>query len=192
MRHETITKLQYFVDRVVTVFTGPINRSFDEVRSREHFVVKVRELDVDGLWGTHPYNGTVSFFPLTEIKLITEEVVLDPKNPEHARMIQEYQEKTGESIASDVSPHLAPTIQPPPSQLVTIDGIKSELGSGPLGQSGTKPSGTVHQNYQSEFVGSTSAEKSPEKTEPAFVDIKFLSALAKQTKRSLDVLENFS
>ena len=125
MSPRTIKKLEYFVGKVCSIFTGPINRSFDEVRSREHFVVEVREIDPDGIWGTHPYNGTVSFFPLDAIKLITEEVVLDPKNPQHAKMIQEYQEKTGEVIRSDVSPHQAPVV-PPPNDLVQIGGLKKE------------------------------------------------------------------
>ena len=150
MISRTISKLQYFVGRICTVFTGPINRDFDEVRSREHFVVKVREIDIDGLWGTHPYNDTVSFFPLSEIKLITEETVLDPNNPEHARMIQQYQDKTGETIVSDVSPHLAPTVSPP---LQSVDTDDTGLG-----------------NLQ---------------PESAFVDIKHLTALAKQTKINL-------
>jgi hypothetical protein len=160
MTPKTISKLQYFAGKVCSIFTGPINRTFDETHSREHFVVKVQEIDIDGLWGTHPYNGTVSFFPLNDIKLITEEIVLDPDNPVHAKMLQQYQEKTGETIISDVSPHLAPIIPPPPppSQLVTINGLKPS----------TQP---------------------VQEMEPAFVDIKHLSALAKSTKKSLDISE---
>ena len=112
IKPRTLEKMQYFVGRVCSVFTGPLCRSFDEVRAREHFVVTVQDIDCDGLWGTHPYNNTVSYFPLESIKLITEEVVLDPNNSEHARMIQEYQERTGKKVVSDVSPHLAPTIEP--------------------------------------------------------------------------------
>jgi hypothetical protein len=149
MNAKTLTKLQYFVDKVCSVFTGPINRSFDEVRAREHFVVRVREIDIDGLWGMHPYNHTVSFFPLDAIKLITEEVVLDPNNPDHARMIKEYQEKTGETIVSDISPHLAPQI-PAPDNLVNIETQK------PVS----------------------------EPTEPAFVNIKHLDRLAKDTSQT--------
>lgn len=162
MNPKTITKLQYFVEKVCSVFTGPINRSFDEVRSREHFVVRVKEIDVDGLWGTHPYNNTISFFPLSEIKLITEEIVLDPTNPEHAKMLQQYQEKTGKPIMSDVSPHMAPVLKPPPAQLVNITGLKPTENK---------------------------TKAAPEKMEPAFVDVKSLSSLAKQAKRSFDITD---
>lgn len=119
-----------FLGKVCSIFTGPINREFDEVRSREHFVVRVREINGDGIVGEHPYNGTVSWFAMSHVKLITEEVVLDPNNPEHARMIREYQEKTGETIMSDVSPHLAPVVEPlpqppPPSQFVDLGQLAS-------------------------------------------------------------------
>jgi hypothetical protein len=164
MNPKTIAKLQYFINKIVTVFTGQINRNFDEQHSREHFTVRVREIDSDGLWGTHPYNEAVSFFPLSEIKLITEEIVLNPDNPEHAKMIQKYQEKTGKTIMSDISPHMAPVLEPPPSQLVQIDGLT------PKAEKRVAPS----------------PPPPPPKTEPAFVDINHLSALAKAVKNDLD------
>ena len=114
LKPRTLEKLQYFVGKVCSVFTAPLCRNFDELRAREHFVVRVEDIDTDGLWGTHPYNGTVSYFPQEAIRLITEEIVLDPNNPEHAKMMKEYQEKTGKPIMSDVSPHLAPSLQTEP------------------------------------------------------------------------------
>lgn len=111
LKPRTLEKMQYFIGKVCSVFTSPLCRNFDEARAREHFVVRVQEIDTDGLWGTHPYNGTISYFPQESIRLITEEVVLDPNNPEHARMIKEYQEKTGKAVISDVSPHMAPVVE---------------------------------------------------------------------------------
>lgn len=103
---KTIQNLQYFVGKVCTVFTTPINRNFDELRSREHFVVDIQEITVDGIWGKHPYRKTFSFFPMEYVVLVQEEQVLDPTNPEHSQLIQEYEQKTGKKIVSDVSPHL--------------------------------------------------------------------------------------
>ena len=111
MNTRTINDLQYFVGKVCTIFTHPINRSFDELRSREHFVDKIREINTESLWGTHPYNHMVSFFRLDQIILIQEEVELDPNNPDHAKMIQDYENKTGKKVFSDVSPHVAPEIE---------------------------------------------------------------------------------
>lgn len=148
--------MQYFVGKVCSIFTGPLCRSFDEARAREHFVVRVEEIDTDGLWGTHPYNGTVSYFPQESIKLITEEIVLDPSNPEHAQMIKEYQEKTGKTVLSDVSPHLAPAIEPKRETPVEEPPFEEQV------------------------------------QEPAFVDIKHLSSLARNVRRSHESIDIYN
>lgn len=105
---KTVQNLQYFVGKVCSVFTPPINRSFDEIRSREHFVIKVEDITNDGIWGKHPYRETFSFFPMNYVALIQEEQVLDPSNPEHKAALDEFEKTTGKKIISDVSPHLTP------------------------------------------------------------------------------------
>lgn len=80
-----------------------MNRSFEEQVSREHFVVRVEEISIDGIWGTHPYNQEmISFFALPHIISIHEEVELDPSDPEHAQMIKDYESKTGKKIVGDI------------------------------------------------------------------------------------------
>lgn len=80
-----------------------MNRSFDEQTAREHFAVRVEELTLDGLWGTHPYNHEmVSFFSMSHIISLHEEIELNPDNPEHAKMIEDYEKKTGQKIKSDI------------------------------------------------------------------------------------------
>lgn len=154
IKARTLEKMQYFVGKVCSIFTGPLNRNFDEARAREHFVVKVEEIDTDGLWGSHPYNGTISFFMLESIKLITEEIVLDPKNPSHAKMIKEYQDKTGKTIVSDVSPHLAPVLETPKA-------------------------------------GSEEPVINEQSQEPAFVDIKHMTNMVRQAKRSFQATDMY-
>jgi len=102
-----------FLGRVCSIFTKPMNRSFDEVRWREHFVVRVQDINSDGIWGTHPYNNTVNFFRLDHIVFLQEEIELDPTNPVHRQMMEEYEKKSGKKIVSDVSPHLAPVVETP-------------------------------------------------------------------------------
>jgi len=95
--------MQYFVGKVCSIVTTSMNRSFDEQISREHFVVRIRELNIDGLWGTHPYNESlVSFFNLNHIISIHQEIELDPNNAEHIKMIQEYEKKTGTKVQPDI------------------------------------------------------------------------------------------
>jgi hypothetical protein len=80
-----------------------MNRSFSEQISREHFVIRVQSINSDGVWGTHPYNDElISFFAISHIISIHQEVELDPNNPEHAAMIKEYEEKTGKKVESDL------------------------------------------------------------------------------------------
>jgi hypothetical protein len=103
MNANTIKHMQYYVGKVCSIISTSMNRAFDESISREHFVVRVEEVNVDGIWGTHPYNNDmVSFFAMQHIISIHEEVELDPNNPEHAEMIKEYEKKTGKKIKPDI------------------------------------------------------------------------------------------
>lgn len=93
----------YFHGKVCSIVTASMNRAFDEQISREHFVIRVQDINADGIWGTHPYNNdVVSFFSMAHIISIHEEFELDPSNPEHAEMIKEYEAKTGEKIQPDI------------------------------------------------------------------------------------------
>jgi hypothetical protein len=83
---------------------------------------------------------------MSQVISIQEETVLDINNPEHRRMIEEYEQKTGKKVISDVSPHLAPTTATPVVQ----------------------------------------KETPPQDEAAAFVDIKRLTQLAKQTKEGFD------
>ena len=103
MLTSTIQKLQRFVGCVCSIISIAINRSFDEAVAREHFVIRVNEINVDGIWGSHPYNpDLISFFSFPHIISIHEEVELSPDNPEHQKMIQEYEERTGKKIRGDL------------------------------------------------------------------------------------------
>lgn len=103
MNAKTIQKMQCFRDKVCSIVTASMNRAFNEKISREHFVVLVDEITMDGIWGTHPYNpDLLSFFNMLHIISIHQEIELNPDNPEHAQMIQEYEERAGEELKSDM------------------------------------------------------------------------------------------
>lgn len=123
MTAKTIERLQYFVNRVCSIVSTSMNRSFDETLAREHFVIRVNSVDTDGIWGTHPYNEEmVSFFRLDHIISIHEEFELDPSNPEHQAMLKDYEQRTGQKLSGDLKPKpkvqkadpLAVIEQPPP------------------------------------------------------------------------------
>ncbi len=119
MNSKTLERLNYFMGKVCSILTSPVNRQFDELRAREHFVIRVREITSDGIWGTHPSSQMVSFFPAAHIIGIAEEIELDPNNPEHAQMMQEYEQHTGQKVQSDIQPtsvqkEAAPEPEPEP------------------------------------------------------------------------------
>ncbi len=94
MNSKTVQTLQYFVGKVCSVFTVASNRnSLSEEHAREYFVARITEINVDGIWGVHPASRITSFFPLSHVTSIVEEWELDPKNPEHAAIIQKYEQK---------------------------------------------------------------------------------------------------
>lgn len=125
MTPKTIQELQYYIDKVCSIVTTSMNRSFDEQISREHFVIRVRSINSDGVWGVHPYNHElVSFFALSHIISIHQEVELDLNNPEHAAMIKEYEEKTGQKLNSDLKMRSKTTENP--VSLPVLDKIPSE------------------------------------------------------------------
>ena len=88
MRPKTIEQLHYFEDKVCTIFTSVVNRQFDEDTARRHFIVRVKEIDPDGIWGTNLVTGTVCFFAFPIIS-IQEELELNPNNPEHVDLINQ-------------------------------------------------------------------------------------------------------
>jgi hypothetical protein len=94
-----------FVGKICTIFTPPINRDFDEDQSRDHFVVEIADITLDGIWTIHPISRTVSFFSLDAVMLIQEEVVLDPTNPVDQKAIESYEKKMGTKVVSDLGSH---------------------------------------------------------------------------------------
>ena len=84
--------MQYFVGKVCTIFLSPINRKFDEETSSKHFVVLVRDIDVDGVWGNNLINDLVSWFSFEKIQSIQEELEIDPDNPDHMKLLEKLQE----------------------------------------------------------------------------------------------------
>ena len=154
MNSKTLQNLSYFTGRVCSVFTHSIPREFDELRSREHFVIRVLDVSPDGVWGEHPYNGMKSFFFANHIQFIQEEVELDPDNPEHKAMIEEYEERTGQKIKSDLKTPVATEDAPKKMELNVLDAQEVPYESPP-----------------------------DDEGDSVFVDIDSLSTLADETKK---------
>jgi hypothetical protein len=138
-----------------------MNRSFDEQISREHFVVRVQHIDVDGIWGTHPYNEEmVSFYSMSHVISIHEEIELNPNNPEHAALIKQYEQRTGQKAQSDLRKAPEPE--------------KKQGGCGGNCSCGTKEKPPAPPPVEETDGNAT------------FVDIDHLEQLAEHTKRTFD------
>lgn len=149
--------MQYFVGKVCTIITTQINRQFNEQVARDHYAIRVGEVTLDGIWGVHPEHDIVSFFPMTHIVSIHEEMELSMNNPEHKKIIEEYETKYGKK----------------PDIKFNDEGREKELL--PVVQPKKQP--PVPTFEESDADGEDKV---------TFVDIEALSQLAKHTKRSFD------
>ena len=99
--------LEYFVDKICTIFTVPTNRDFKNENPVtfpqpvfHYFVGKVLKLDDKGIL-VQQWNGNKklkSYFFFNHIVGICEEEVLDPKRPEDAKIIDEYKKVNENAI----------------------------------------------------------------------------------------------
>ena len=159
MKPRTLEHLQYFVGKVCSIVATSMNRAFDEKISREHFVVNIQQIDSDGVWGVHPYNPElVSFFSLEHVISIHQEEVIDPTNPEHIKMIKEFEEKTGKKIQSDLN---QPVVDLPPEPKKSLLNI-IESDPDPLFDASANQAG------DSTFVDIESLQRLAEETQRAF------------------------
>ena len=170
MNTKTIQDLQFFSGKVCSIVTTSMNRAFDELVSREHFVIRIQSINSDGVWGVHPYNkDLVSFFALPHIISIHQEVELDLENPEHAAMIKEYEEKTGKKLKAD------------------FDSRNHEEEKKQSKQNNLLP--VIDNNKPNQTDISAENEQGGDAT---FVDIASLESLAEQSKRTFDAQDFMS
>lgn len=159
MNANTLKHLQHFVGRVCSIISTSMNRAFDEKISREHFVIRIQEINAEGIWGTHPYNDEiVSYFAMPHIISIHQEIELDPNNPEHAEMIKEYEKKTGQKVQSDIGKFKPKTVMGEDKSLPVIEktpAMEAKEASGGAGDA-------------------------------TFVDVQSLEKLAEQSRRTFE------
>mgnify|MGYP007123468393 FL=1 len=149
--------MQYFVGKVCTIITTQINRQFDERIARDHYAIRVGEVTLDGIWGVHPENDIVSFFPMAHIVSIHEEMELNMSDPEHRKVVEEYEKKYGKK----------PDIQ--------FDETQKQKELLPVIQPKKEPPVPTYEEPDTDGEDKVT-----------FVDIQAISQLAKHTKRTFD------
>ena len=112
--------LQYFVGKLCTVFTAPMNRNFQAESPNtypeavyKYFMGVVESIDQTGLLLTQATNGLKTYFFINNIVAIAEEEVLDPNNPEHAEIIEKFTPRSEPQ----------PTVQIPDGPFVDPDAL---------------------------------------------------------------------
>ena len=93
----SIAKLQYFVGKVCTVFTNPVNRNLPQESPQDYlqqvfgyFLGRVESVDEDGVLLSHVHNGQKSFWTWHNLVGLAEEKELDEKKD--SRVIQQLKE----------------------------------------------------------------------------------------------------
>ena len=77
-----VQKLNYFINKPVTVFTNNTGRKFSDEQFNDYFTGICVSVDEDGIETIHPITGCKNLFLLNSIVGICEEQQLDPENPE--------------------------------------------------------------------------------------------------------------
>lgn len=100
-------QLEYFLGKVCTIFTIPINRDFKAENPTtypqpvfHYFVGKVIEIDEKGVFLQQWNNNKKlrSYFFIEHIVGISEEEVLDPTRPDDAKVIQDFKKINEKAI----------------------------------------------------------------------------------------------
>jgi hypothetical protein len=154
MKPKTIEHMQYFVGKICTIFTQPINRNFSEQIAREHFVIRVGEITADSVWGIRLDENSAVWFRTDQVIGIQEEKELDPNNPEHKKMIEEFEKRTGKKMKSDMSLLGKPEVEAKKSVELPV-----------IGQNKTTPK---QNDGDTTFVDIEALEKLAQKTKQAY------------------------
>lgn len=100
-----MSNVEYFIGKVCTIFTTPINRNYKEENPTSYpqqlytyFTGVVDGIDNNGIFLTQLQTGLKSFFIWNHVIGIAEEEVLDPKNPKDAEIIEKQFKKPMEQI----------------------------------------------------------------------------------------------
>ena len=90
--------LDYFIGKICTVFTSPINRNYKEEQLHNYFLGIVESVDEVGISLKQLTGNLKTFLFLRNIVGIAEEEVLDPDNPEDAETIGRLKEAARKQV----------------------------------------------------------------------------------------------
>ena len=103
--------LQYFVGKICTIFTAPINREFNERQNVDYFVGRVDGFDDKGILMSHVVSNCKNFYFFQNVISIAEEQLVDSDDP----ILKEYESIKEQKKDQVTQPQPQP--QPQPQQL---------------------------------------------------------------------------
>ena len=83
----------YFINKICTIITKPINREFTEKQLQEYFVVRVLSITDKWIIAQHPKENLLNYFNMENVIAIQEETVLSPSNPKDQIKLKELEDK---------------------------------------------------------------------------------------------------
>jgi hypothetical protein len=79
--------LKYFVGKICTIFTSPINREFTERQNVDYFVGRVDGFDDKGILMSHVISNCKNYYFFQNVISIAEEQLVDSDDP----IVKEYE-----------------------------------------------------------------------------------------------------
>ncbi len=122
-----MSDLSYFIGRVCTILTKPINRQFSEEDNINYFIGEILSIDALGITIASVVDDTRSFFYKESIIGICEEPSYNPEDEEDLKKIAEHENKKREIF---MLPSEEPAPEPIPEQqsepMVYEEGINDQ------------------------------------------------------------------
>lgn len=120
-------QLQYFVGRPCSIFVEPTSRQLQEKQAIGYFVGYVVSIDDVGVTIKYP-DGRHGFFFMRYVVGICEEEILDPNDPEDAKIIEQYKKQ----VEKEATKQTAPPPMPQPPQPPKEDLHQTQVGDSPF------------------------------------------------------------
>ena len=124
--------IQYFVGKICTIFTSPINRQFDERQNLDYFVGRVDGFDDKGILMSHVVSNCKNFYFFQNVISIAEEQLVDSDDP----ILKEYEsikeQKKNQSQQQQPQQQQPQPKQPQPQQQQPAQYHEEEVNDSPF------------------------------------------------------------
>jgi len=104
--------LQYFVGKICTIFTAPINREFNERQNVDYFVGRVDGFDDKGILMSHVISNCKNYYFFNNVISIAEEQMVDSDDP----VVKDYESIKEQKKNQNPPSKKQPQPQPQPTQ----------------------------------------------------------------------------